>query len=61
MIESDEDLGAVFVVTLGNDKSWMAPLGAPWYVNTVQVENYQDNTHDVFPCYHWIGDGDHVN
>ena len=30
VIESDEDLGAVFVVTLGNDKSWMAPLGAPW-------------------------------
>ena len=58
IIESSGDLGTVLVVILGNDKSWLAPLGAPWYVNEVQVHNFQSKIQEVFPCYHWIGDGD---
>ena len=61
IIESSGDLGDVLVVTLGNDKSWLAPLGAPWFVNEVGVHSFQSKTSDVFPCYHWIGDGDHVS
>ena len=51
----------MLVVVLGNDKSWLAPLGAPWYVNEVQVHNLQSKIQEVFPCYHWIGDGDSVS
>lgn len=61
IIESSGDLGTVLVVVLGNDKSWLAPLGAPWYVNEVQVHNLQSKIQEVFPCYHWIGDGDSVS
>ena len=61
IIESSGDLGEVLVVILGNDKSWLAPLGAPWFVNEVQVHNFQNEIHERFPCYHWIGDGDEVS
>ena len=40
IVESSGDLGEVLVVVLGNDKSWLAPLGAPWFVNEVQVHNF---------------------
>ena len=61
VIESSGDLGKVLVVILGNDESFLAPLGAPWFVNEVQVHNFQTKVHQVFPCYHWIGDGDSVS
>ena len=60
-IESEGDLGDILVVILGNDKSWLTTSGAPWYVNEVLVNNLQNKEHKVFPCYHWIGDGDHVS
>ena len=30
MVESDGDLGDILVVVLGNDKSWISLIGAPW-------------------------------
>ena len=61
IIECDGDLGNILVVILGNDKSWLVIPGAPWYVNEVLVHNLQSKTRVVFPCYHWIGDNDHVS
>ena len=61
IVESSGDLGEVLVVVLGNDKSWLAPLGAPWFVNEVQVHNFQSKVQERFPCYHWIGDRDEVS
>ena len=60
-IESEGDLGDILVVILGNDKKSIATSGAPWYVNEVLVNNFQNKEHKVFPCYHWIGDRDHVS
>ena len=60
-VESGGDLGNILVVILGNDKSWLVTSGAPWYVNEVLVHNLQNKEHLVFPCYHWIGDNDHVS
>ena len=60
-IESGGDLGDILVVILGNDKSWMATYGAPWYVNEVVVNNLQNKEQKTFPCYHWIGDGDQIS
>ena len=60
-IETGGDLGEVLVVVLGNDKSWRALDGAPWYVNEVEVFNFQSKVQERFPCYHWIGDGDEVS
>ena len=45
VIESSGDLGKVLVVILGNDESFLAPLGAPWFVNEVQVHNFQTKVH----------------
>ena len=60
IIESDGDLGRVLVVALGNEKEWLADMGAPWYVDFVMVHNFQSSLNEEFPVYHWIGDGDYV-
>ena len=57
LVESDGDLGDILVVVLGNDKNWIAVLGAPWFVDFVYVHDFQSKSHQEFPCYHWIGDG----
>ena len=60
VIESDCDLGEILVVGVGNEKEWLADMGAPWYVDFIMVHNFQRNSSDEFPVYHWIGDGDYV-
>ena len=62
VIESSGDLGQVLVVILGNDDSSLKnPLTDPWYVEDVGVYNYQSKQQEVFPCYHWIANGDSVS
>ena len=61
MVESDGDLGDILVVVLGNDKSWISLIGAPWYVDFVTVCNIQTHSQQEFPCYHWIGDGSSIS
>ena len=62
VIESGGDLGDVLVVIVGIDKSHVSnPISAPWYVDDVGVFNYQNKQQELFPCYHWIGNGDRVS
>ena len=62
VLESDGDLGEVLVVVLGNKHGWLSiGEGAPWYVNTATVHNFQSSATEHFPCYHWIGSGDEVS
>ena len=60
IVESDDDLGQVLVVGIGNEKKWFAGSEAPWYVDFVMVHNFQSSQNEEFPVYHWIGDGDYV-
>ena len=46
--ESDDDLGQVLVVGIGNEKKWFAGSGAPWYVDYVVVHNFQSGLNEEF-------------
>lgn len=60
IVETDEDLGGVLVVELGNYKN-ILPFGADlWYVEKTGVFLFEDEKSFEFPCYHWIGDDDFV-
>ena len=59
IVESSEDLGDILVVVLGNNNGWFTNHGTPWYVKYVTV--YTNNKEVVFPCYHWIGEEEHVH
>lgn len=62
VIESSGDLGEVLVVILGIDKRKLSnALADPWYVDDVGVYNYQSRCQEVFPCYHWLNNGDNVS
>lgn len=62
VIESSGDLGEVLVVILGIKKSKLSnKLVDPWYVDDVGVYNYQSKRQEVFPCYHWLNNGDSVS
>ena len=62
VVESCGDLGQVLVVILGNDDGPLKNrLTDPWYVEDVGVYNYQSKQQEVFPCYHWIANGDCVS
>ena len=60
IIETENNLGDVQVVVLGNDEGMWVP-GASWFVNKTIVYGLIDKTEEVFPCYHWIGDGDAIS
>ena len=61
VIESDADLGEVLVVVVGNSHQFLSSCNPLWYVDFVIVHNFQSKTNEDFPCYHWIGPGDHVS
>ena len=61
LIESNLDMGEVLVVFLGNPKNWLFSVGSPWYVDFVDVIDQQSKEKVVFPCYHWINDGDAIS
>jgi hypothetical protein len=63
VIESSGDLGEVLVVILGieEDKLINNSLADPWYINDVNIYNYQNGQEEVFPCYHWLNSGDSVS
>ena len=56
--ESSGDLGEIMVVTLGIGNS---SLCHTWYVREVGVYNFQSETKESFPCYHWIRSGHSVS
>ena len=60
VVESDEDLGGVLVVELGNEKYLLLDSADSWYVDQTTVFLFESKTKIVFPCYHWIGNGDSV-
>ena len=60
VIECDDDLGQVLMVTLGNDKDWLIQVDSPWYIEFVTVHNFQSTLNEEFPVYYWIGDRDYV-
>ena len=61
--KADHDLGEVMVVVLGIDKNRRhSILPDPWFVDGVAVFNFQTKKPmTIFPCYHWIGNGDSVS
>ena len=58
IIECDENLGEVQLVTLGNNGCRSKSSIAGWYADFTFVVNLQTKVGQIFPCYHWIGDGD---
>ena len=60
VIESEDDLGHVLVVTIGNDKKRLLEVDSPWYVDFVTVHDFQSSLNEEFPVYYWIGDEDYV-
>ena len=61
VIESHADLGEVLVVIIGNEHKLLSFSNPRWYVDFVIVHNFQSKANEDFPCYHWIGPGDHVS
>ena len=60
VIESEDDLGHVLVVTIGNDRERLLEMASPWYVDFTVVHDFQTSLNEQFPVYYWIGDGDYV-
>ena len=60
VVESDEDLGGVLVVELGNEEYFILDAADSWYVDQTSVFFFENESALVFPCYHWIGNGDSV-
>lgn len=58
VVECDKDLGELLVVVLGNPQNWMISAGSAWYVDFVECMDLKNKQKQVFPCYHWINDGD---
>ena len=55
-VETESSLGDILVVEIGNEKDWFPNLkDSPWFVDFMKVDS------KLFPCYHWIGDGDYVS
>ena len=61
LIESNLHLGEVLVVNIVNPKNWLITAGSSWHVDFVDVIDLQTKQLQVFPCYHWIDDGDEVS
>ena len=59
IVETDEDLGGVLVVEIGNTKNFF-DLADAWFVDQTSVFLFEKEKELVFPCYHWIGNGDSV-
>lgn len=70
LIESEGDLGEILVVEPCMCHSGrqfctclcsnILALSRQWFVNFITVYNHQDNMKPTnFPCYHWVGHGDH--
>ena len=59
IVETDEDLGGVLVVELGNTNNFLE-LADAWFVDQTSVFLFENEKELVFPCYHWIGNGDSV-
>ena len=59
IIECDRDLGEIQLITVGNGERFLASLNGNWYVEYTLVKNFQKDTENVFPCYHWIALGDY--
>ena len=60
IIEADSTLGDILVVEAVNENT-ILDNEHPWYVSLVTVYNFQSNSSDDFPCYHWIGDEESVS
>ena len=61
VVESNNDLGDMLVVNLGNMKNWAFSTGSAWFVDFVDVHDLQTKEKKVFPCYHWVEDGDDIS
>ena len=61
VIESDKDLGEIQVVVVGNGHEFVRSHYPLWFVDFVIIHSFQSKTSEDFPCYHWIGPGDHVS
>ena len=62
VVASNGDLGEVLVVILGIEEEKLSnALADPWYVNDINIYNYQNRQEEVFPCYHWLNNGDSVS
>ena len=60
IIEADGNLGNILVVEVANeDKIFDNEL--PWYVSLVTVHDFQNDSCEDFPSYHWVGNEESVS
>ena len=60
IIEADGNLGDILVVEVVNEHTFFDNKH-PWYVSLVTVYNFQSNSSENFPCYHWVGNEESVS
>ena len=61
IIECEGNLGEVQIVTVGNDGHGIVSSNTNWYLDFTYVIDLKTNIEQNFPCYHWIGSGDHFS
>lgn len=61
IIDCEVNLGEVQVVVIGNDNHGIIVSDSNWYVDFSCVINLKTNKERYFPCYHWIGPGEHFS
>ena len=57
IIKCDGNLGEVLVVNLKKSES----LIQQWYIDFVEIHNFQDSNKQIFPVYFWIGTNDSIS
>ena len=59
LIQCHGNLGEIHLVTIGIDDVRIVGNHASWYVDFTYVINMNTECEQNFPCYHWLGNGDH--
>ena len=50
VLECSKSLGEILIVTLDNK----FPSKKEWFVDFIEVHDFQTTKKKIFPCYHWI-------
>ena len=57
IIKCSGNLGEVLVVSLKKSES----LIQQWYIDFVEIHNFQDSSKQIYPVYFWIGNKDSIS
>ena len=59
IIEADGNLGNILVVEIADHHTWHDKK--PVHVSFVTVHDFQSDSCEDFPCYHWVGNEESVS